>query len=344
MARTDQIVRVLTLAHALATSRRGLALRAFAKQRGFPERSVYNDFKTLEKAGFPIMEVSRGRYRLSDTWRPVGLPNVDADEALALFVARQLMGTMHSSSLGRALDRVWMKLAGAGPQVPLLPDTPPWLSVRAPIAIDYQHHRATIATLERALADRAVVRCRYRNARGEETARDLEPGALHWDPGLESLYLIAWCRLRQAVRIFAVHRFLAAELRCDTFAPRPETRSSVALKNAFRIWRSETVERVTLQLRGRAAADARERKWHASQRVTDDGPATVVLRLEVADTAELVPWLMAFGPDVSVVEPSGLANELADRHQEAADSVAAARGRRAPFARKTKRPKGSRGG
>ena len=130
-------MRVLNLAHALATARRGIALRAFAKKRRFPERSVYNDFKTLEKAGFPIVEVQRGRYRMSDTWRPIGMPHLDSDEALALFLARQLMSNMRATSMGRALDRVWTKLSGKGAQAAIVPDDVPWLSVRAPIAIDY---------------------------------------------------------------------------------------------------------------------------------------------------------------------------------------------------------------
>ena len=323
MGRTDQIVRVLNLAHALATARRGIALRAFAKKRRFPERSVYNDFKTLEKAGFPIVEVQRGRYRLSDTWRPIGMPHLDSDEALALFLARQLMSNMRATSMGRALDRVWTKLSGSAAQAALVPDHAPWLSVRAPIAIDYSHHAATIGVLENAIRDREVVRCRYRRVTGEETDRDVEPGELHWDPGLESLYSIAWCRLRSSVRIFAVHRFLSAAATGERFEPRPGIRSSVALRNAFRVWRSETVSTVKLRLRGRPAQEATERTWHSSQKVESENGGTVIVTLEIAEVAELVPWLLGLGPDVSVLEPRALAKDLAELHRQAVSAVVA---------------------
>ena len=60
------------------------------------------------------------------------------------------------TSMGRRLDRLWMKLtASAGRQTALLPvDGPSWLTVAGPLSIDYRPHQSTIATLEGAVPER----------------------------------------------------------------------------------------------------------------------------------------------------------------------------------------------
>lgn len=326
MGSRDQIARVLALAHALSESRRGIAVRRFAAQRGWPERSVYRDIKTLEKAGFPIVNES-GRYRLMDGWRPPEQGGLDRDEALALFTARHVIGAARATSLGRALDRVWAKLSGTGPQAALVPAVDAPIAVRALTGIDYAPHRDTIERLERAIRDRCVVSCRHvRVTTGRETERDLEPGELYLDTGLETMYLIAWCRLRNDVRVFAVHRLRDVDVLDERFTPRASTRSRAALRTAFRVWRSETVETVRLQFTARLAREIAERTWHGSQRMERMSDGGVVLTLEVADVLELERWLLGFGAGVRVLAPRRLAARLLRAHQEAVEAQAPGRG------------------
>src|SRR6185312_3900580 len=126
-------------------------------------------------------------------------------------------------------------------------------------AVDYRAHAKIIATFERAVRERVVLACRYAAlSTGETTARQIEPGELYWDPGLESLYLIGWCRLRRDVRVFAVHRFLAATLGDERFAPRGDAPAASALKHAFRVWRGANVETARVRFSRAAAQEIRE--------------------------------------------------------------------------------------
>ncbi len=240
MARNDQIVRILVVAKALAESRRGISLKVLADKHGWAWRTVYRDVDALEQAGFPVFKED-GRYRLVEGWNTPAAPGIDDDERLALYSVRALAGSIRSTMLGRALDRLWNKLSTTqGGQTALIPAaSPAWFSIRSPISIDYRRHDKIIATFERAIRDQVAVTCHYRaQSTRTVTTRTIEPAELHWDPGLESLYVLAFCRLRQEVRVFAVHRFLTASLGEDKFVPRPEARSKTALKSAFRVWRS----------------------------------------------------------------------------------------------------------
>ena len=319
MPRNGQIVRILRLARAMAASRRGVSLKDLAAREGWNLRAVYRDRDALDEAGFPLEEVSRGRYRMTEGWAAPNLPDIRPDEIAAFFGLRALAQTWRGTALGRPLDNLWAKLtAGSTRQGALLPrSSEPWLSVRSPIAVDYRSHEKTIAVFERAVRERLVVSCRYRAlSTRETTSRQLEPGELHWDPALETLYVIGWCRLRQAVRIFAVHRFQAAVLTDEPFAPRPETKPGVALKSAFRVWRGENVEVVTLRFADSVADEIRERQWRPGQTVEGQAGGEVVLTMEVANPLELERWVLGFGPDVQVVAPEALRGRVAARLRE----------------------------
>lgn len=321
MARVAQVVRVLALVQALSSTRRGITVAGFSASKGWAPRTVYNDLKRIEEAGFPLTKVD-GRYRFAEGWRPPPQAGLDRDEALALFLARELFGGARATSMGQALDRLRTKLCGEGPVRGSEPDGAAGLSIRGPSSIDYRAHQTTLDAIERAIEDRTVLRCRFvRSGTGEITRREIEPGELHLDLALETYYLIAWCRLRQAVRVFAVHRMSEVERTAETFTRRPETRSKVALKNAFRIWRSENVRRVRLRFDSRAAAEIRERTWHSSQKLEDLPGGDVRLTMEIAHPRELERWLLGFGDRVRVEEPAAFGRRLAEIHRKAAEVV-----------------------
>src|SRR6185503_6333797 len=177
----------------------------------------------IEKAGIPI-EREEGRYRIMSGWTPPTQLGIDAEELLALHLARQQAAGLTGSRMGLALDRLYGKLAtpprGTGTLVPAGLGSA--FSLAPPSAREYAAFRQTVASLDRAIRDRAVVSVSYQALSGEETRRQLEPPQLHWDARLETLYLIAYCRLRQAMRVFAVHRFRAITLTRERFEPRPD--------------------------------------------------------------------------------------------------------------------------
>jgi predicted DNA-binding transcriptional regulator YafY len=313
------MVRVIALAQALTASRRGVVVSRFAAERGWSERYVRRDLKVLEEAGFPICG-DRSRYWLPPDWAPHLTMEIDRDELVALFVARQIAEALRGTRAGEALDRLWTKLSARGGQGLLLPGVEFPIAVAPTAAVDYAPHRGTISVLERAIADRVVVSCRYRRPRtGEITERLIEPGELRADVGLGALYCIAWCRLRNDVRVFAVHRFLEVKATSERASRRSETRSRVALANAFRIWRGSATETVRLQFAEALASEICERSWHPTQRVERPRGGGVILTMEVADPTELERWLLGYGGEVRVLEPRWLDDRVQEAHRLGAD-------------------------
>ncbi len=143
---------------------------------------------------------------------------------------------------------------------------------------------------------------------------------LHWDPALETLYFIGWCRLREAVRVFAVHRFRMVTLTNERTRSRAECSSREALRHAFRVWRGGNVRRVVVRLRGWAAADARERRVHASQTVTRLPGGEVRLELDVAGFEEITRWILGYGSLAIVESPPNLVAAVGAELDRAIDS------------------------
>jgi predicted DNA-binding transcriptional regulator YafY len=332
-----QVVRALALLMEMARSRRGILLKAFAEKRGYPLRAVYRARDTLIKAGAPIQQNpdSAARWQLMDGWLPPSVVGAAREELMALFVARQLAPGLRGTSVGRSLDTLWSKLTSPAPQqaLPLAEPSLPF-SIRALPAIDYTDHRITLDRLQAAIADRYAVRIRYRTPEAITTDRVIEPGFLHWDGGLEAMYVPSWCRLRDAIRVFAVHRILMIDgLPEEPARAMPAKRT---MERAFRVWYRDNVEHVQVLFASRVAGEIRERRWHSSQRVVDASDGGVYLHLDVSAPEELERWLLGFGPDARVIEPTPLADRIQSLHLQAASagqvieaSTAAPRRRRA---------------
>jgi len=61
-----------------------------------------------------------------------------------------------------------------------------------------------------------------------------------------------------------------------------------------------------------AAARVRETIWHPSQQLTDGPDGQVDMRVTVAGTVEIAPWILGWGDAVEVLAPLELRQRIAD--------------------------------
>lgn len=163
-------------------------------------RTIERDLGALRQSGVPIWasEGRGGGYGL-DRDRTLPPLALTAEEALAVTVAlRSAAGTPFAGAAASAARKV---LAGLPTDVR---DAEHRLARRLHrVGADAKappHGGAVVA----AVAARRVLRLAYVDARGVPTEREVEPLSLLWGP--EGWYLVAWCRLREAVRGFQLDR------------------------------------------------------------------------------------------------------------------------------------------
>jgi len=239
----------------MARAKRGINVRQFAERNGWVWRNVYRDVETLRAAGVPVQQPEHGRFSVPDSWLPPVTVDVRPDEMMALSAARQLAPGLKDTAIGRGLASLWSKLSAPGHQTQLPLGDETWFDAGAMAPIDYGPHQIVLDAVRESLRTRRALRIRYSKPGAEPSERIIEPAFAWWEAPEEALYVRAWCRTREEMRTFAIHRIAHAELTDELYARRREAISEMS--NAFRLWARKTTERVVLWFSPRVAGEPR---------------------------------------------------------------------------------------
>ena len=156
--------------------------------------------------------------------------------------------------------------------------------------------------------------------RGEEqlSERELSPQRLlHYR---DNWYLEAWCHLRHGLRTFALDSIRKAYLLDIPAEEVPEQQLQAHSSDAYGIFSGSAKKTATLLFQsGRARWVAAER-WHPEQqsRWLDDG--RYELKIPFSHTPELIMDILKYGPDVEVLAPMALREEVAHRLRQAVEN------------------------
>jgi predicted DNA-binding transcriptional regulator YafY len=207
--------RLMSMALILAARRR-LRAADLARELSVSERTVYRDVRSLQQAGFPIEGSPGDGYRVPSTayLRPLGLTEA---EAVALSMAAQMLGSRADTTLGEALSSATAKLESTlGPAA-----RQRLRRLRAETHVVGRSRRTAgpLGVVLGALTERRVLAISYEPVSGgQPTEREVEPlGIVLVD---SACLLLAWCRLRQAVRAFRVDRIRDARSTAEAYEPR----------------------------------------------------------------------------------------------------------------------------
>lgn len=187
-----------------------------AAELGVTRRTIERDLAALRGAGVPIYGLpGRNGGTGSIARRGSAVVTLTDPEVVALVVAAHLAGdapfaTSASTALAKLLDAL---------------DEPERVAVdelrsrfrlaRTPGLVGTPRVRSV---LEDAVRDRTVVRLTFVDRNGVRTVRHVEPTGFYLDGDAWSL--IAWCRLRDAGRVFLLDRIRSAHPTRQTFEPR----------------------------------------------------------------------------------------------------------------------------
>lgn len=275
-------------------------------------RTIRRDLEALEAGGFPLMTErvdGQVRWRLLDGSRAPAIA-FSPTELMALAVSRDLLrpleGTAIRSALDSALTKATAALPPSGPE--LVRQMRAWLSVRLGPYKPYRKHRHTIDRLSRATAERRTVQLRYFTAsRQATTRREVDPYHLHYVGG--ALYLYGYDHLRRAVRTFAVERIRSLSVTDHAYQLPLGFDIEDYLGDALVVMQGRPVG-IELVFDKPTAAWVRDRLWHPSQRMEPAGAGRLRMTLRVADTRELLGWILSFGRGVRVVRPTALRDRV----------------------------------
>ncbi|TRB02367.1 MULTISPECIES: YafY family protein [Rhizobium/Agrobacterium group] len=199
-SRLFEIIQILRLA------RRPVTAQMIGEKLEVTARSVYRDIAALQTMRVPI-EGERG---VGYILRPgFSLPPLmfSIEETEAIVLALAMVGRSSDTELRQAAKKASDKIAASLPE-PLSKTLSAnalhaWGSIApAPVGID-------LATVRRAVRDEERLEISYRDETGAETRRQIRPIAVIYYS--ETVNIVGWCELRQAIRNFRSDRVLTCE-------------------------------------------------------------------------------------------------------------------------------------
>ena len=314
----DRAARYLRIAQVLhAHGEAGIRAADLAKQVGVSKRTIYRDIDAMDiDAGLAIWN-DGGRFGLeSGAFLPplaLTLP-----EAMAFFLAARL--------LSKATDELDPEIIGAF--VKLAQFLPPVLAEQLHETADAfadtprdEPFTRVLRTLTEALAGRRIVEIEYEAGvydptKGVRRLR-LHPYAVEPSAQTRALYVIGFDEERQARRTFKVERIRAAALTPETFTmERPAV--AAEMREAWDVVSNAPPVEIVIRFGPAVAQRVAETRWHPSQ-VTQPGEGGSLLwRARVSGILEIRSWILGWGSDAEVLEPTDLREWVAQRHAEAA--------------------------
>lgn len=199
----------------LRGSRRPLSAARLSEEFEVSKRTIERDISSLQLAGVPIYAdhgVSGGYSIL----REHSLPplNLTVPESLAVLAG---LGLLETSPYGAAARRARAKVLAISREDQLAPVDEALASM---FVIDAQSpSEAAISLIPEAIAARRIVRLEYTAEDGAtHTTRDVE--AMGLLRGGDAWLFVGWCRLREGIRGFRLHRIRHLEITGEVFTER----------------------------------------------------------------------------------------------------------------------------
>lgn len=171
-------------------------------------RTIERDISALQQAGVPVLgqQGRRGGYRLD---RSASLPplNFTPAETAALAVA---LSAAEDTPFARDLRSALRKIVAGLPETTTSRARDLVDSVRILDTAQTTHDREVAETAWRGIQRREQLHLDYVAIDGAHSERDVDPA--HLVVGPNGWYLLGWCHLRQAQRVFRLDRVMAARL------------------------------------------------------------------------------------------------------------------------------------
>ncbi len=298
MPRSKRLIRLLQLLQ----DRPGAETDVLARACGISPRTLLRDLDALSASGFPVY-FDHG-YRLA---APTLLPPVTlaADEALALRLAAQTAAARAEPATARTLTLAAEKLQQALAVKP--PDPPAERQLALELPVRDPQTEACVAALTAAIAERRPVKLAYRPPSRQD------PGWHRADPyrllgTLRGLELLAYSHDRRRMVRIPVSRLAEVSILQRRFRPLPARLLERHLHGAppGRVG----PQQVRLICRPPLAQALRERPPMGMVAAEEGAEGSVIFTLAAMRAEELVPWLLACGEAVEVLEPADLRQEM----------------------------------
>ena len=253
----------------------------------------------------PSVQLAGTQYELPGLW-------LSAEEIHALLTMQHLLANLDAGGLlGRYVEplmkRVTQMLGKGTPEAAELARRIRVQTVGAR-TVHQPHFQAIGSAL---LQRRRLVIMYHGRGRDLTLEREVSPQRLiHYR---DNWYLDAWCHLRKGLRSFSVDAIRQVQTLNQPAIAVADTELDAVLGSGYGIFSGKRVRWAKLRFTPERAKWVAAEIWHPKQRGRFDTEGRWVLQLPYADSRELVMDILRHVPEVEVVEPRALREEVRNK-------------------------------
>jgi len=309
ITRLQRILRLVTILQ----TERSLKPSELAREMSVSRRTVFRDLETLFKAGIPYYyDADSGGYRIPSSFY---LPpmNLTLAEALSLLMMTKHESQLEGNPLRKHTQQAAMKIQSALP-----------LHIRrycgtvmkvttARFAARAKHEQAdeVFSHLQKAIRHRNKVRLKYQSFyEKSEIETVLSPFHLHFSQ--RAWYVIGFSELHGEIRMFKLARIRAMQLLRNLYLLDKPFDVEEWLGKAWSLIPEGKMYAVKLRFFPMVAGNVAEVLWHSTQKLSWRPDGTMVMELEVDGLREIRWWILGYGDQVEVLEPTALRKQIAE--------------------------------
>lgn len=274
--------------------------------------SRYIDFMR-DRLHLPIEwdKVHRGyRYTKPVERLPVVPEAVTESELFAMLVATKALAQYKGTPWHAPLEKAFRKMTASLDSRDLihLEELGSSLDIRlsGPDELD----PGTFTVLTEAITRRRTLEFHYR----KHAHRNIEPRRVNpyqLACVLNRWYVIGHDLDRDAIRVFVVGRIRDPRMGSSRFRRPSDFSGTEYLRNSFGIFRGKSNHQVVIDLDDWAADVFRDRRWHATQQVSETPDGGMRVSFQLDNLEEVESWVLSWGIHATVIAPAELATRVA---------------------------------
>ena len=318
-ALTERLIQIL-----FKLIRRPHSRQELAREFGVNAKTISRDIDALTHE-YPIIDRRKGRevfFQFADDFK-FEFPQISIEELATLLLAQESIAgigiTAKGSPFAGYADSLLEKIRKSLPNS-VRERMDALAKVYGSSAIpakDFARHIETIDRLASCAVRQKRVSVHYHSlGSNEEKPRTLEPYAVYFDPDGATLKLVAFDAKYNELRVFSIERIANVKDLGENFLrPKEFSLKEYLDENCFNGIHGEPLT-VRLKAKGITARIFAERKFHPTQKTIEKkqrhgaSPETITIEMRVAKGRGLVRFILSWLPDVEVISPKELREEV----------------------------------
>lgn len=284
--------------------------KSLAAHFGVAERTIYRDMGILS-IDFPVsFDEEKGSYRFTEGY---SLKKIDLskDELRALLVSKAFLSKMGegvSNAYGSLIKKLNAEMSAKSGQRLKSTTQNYWFDID-PVD-NFASVKKQFDSVQKALDEKISLEITYRRMQRDkqETVRVIDPYGLFFSSGV--WYVLAYCRLRKAVRVFALDCIKRIKETGNSYTIPPDFSMDEYFKAGWHMIRYGDPVEVKLRFSKDTAPWITRKKWHPTQKIEKNKDGSIIFSVTLKGTKELRWWVYHWGTNCEVISPPEFRKEV----------------------------------